>query len=183
VATATEIRELDLFSVDELAQGLKGCDSVVHLVGTAHPNPSKAQEFLRVDLASAQACIAAAMRSALAHFVYVSVAQPAPVMKAYLCARAEAERVLSESRLPATVVRPWYVLGPGHRWPILLVPMYAVAELFPALRAGARRLGLVTLGQMVDTLVEAVEQPPVRGANRLIEVPQIKQRRTGLLPR
>jgi hypothetical protein len=30
---------------------------------------------------------------------------------------------------------------------------------------------------MVDTLVDAVERPPAGGASRLIEVPQIKQRR------
>jgi uncharacterized protein YbjT (DUF2867 family) len=98
-------------------------------------------------------------------------------MKAYLSARAEAERVLSQSGLTATVVRPWYVLGPGHRWPILLVPAYALADLIPGLRAGARRLGLVTLAQMTDTLVDAIERPPNAGMTRLLEVPQIKYRR------
>lgn len=177
VAPGAETHELDLFDVNELAGGLENCDTVVHLVGTAHPSPRKAPEFTRVDLASARACIAAALRSAVTHFVYVSVAQPAPVMKAYLSARAEAERVLSQSGLTATVVRPWYVLGPGHRWPILLVPAYALADLIPGLRAGARRLGLVTLAQMTDTLVDAIERPPNAGMTRLLEVPQIKYRR------
>jgi uncharacterized protein YbjT (DUF2867 family) len=176
VAPGAEAHELDLFDVNELARGLENCDTVVHLVGTAHPSPRKAPEFVRVDLASARACVAAAMRSAVTHFVYVSVAQPAPVMKAYLSARAEAERVLSQSGLAATVVRPWYVLGPGHRWPLLLVPAYAFADLFPGLRAGARRLGLVTLAQMTDTLVDAIERPPNAGMTRLVEVPQIKYR-------
>lgn len=164
-----------MFNVDELAAGIQGSKTVVHLVGTSHPNPSKAQEFLRVDLASARACVAAAKRAEVSHFVYVSVAQPAPVMKAYLSARAQAERALSESGLIATVIRPWYVLGPGHRWPILLVPIYACAELIPSLRAGAQRLGLVTLRQMTAALVEAVEQPPATGTTRLVEVPRIKQ--------
>jgi uncharacterized protein YbjT (DUF2867 family) len=177
VAAGAVAHELDLFEVNELAQGLEGCDTVVHLVGTSHPSPRKAPEFLRVDLASACACVAAAARSGVAHFVYVSVAQPAPVMKAYLSARAEAERALSQSGLTATVVRPWYVLGPGHRWPMLLVPIYACADLFPGLRAGARRLGLVTLAQMTDALVDAIERPPNTGTTRLVEVPQIKCRR------
>ena len=43
---------------------------------------------------------------------------------------------------------PWYVLGPGHRWPYLLLPMYKLMELLPSTRAGATRLGLVTLEQM-----------------------------------
>jgi uncharacterized protein YbjT (DUF2867 family) len=97
-------------------------------------------------------------------------------MKAYLSARAEAERVLSQSGLTATVVRPWYVLGPGHRWPMLLIPVYAFVDLFPGLRTGARRLGLVTLAQMTDALVDAIERPPNAGTTHLVEVPQIKCR-------
>ena len=178
VVAGADAVELNLFDVNQLMNGLHGRDTVVHLIGTAHPNPSKAQEFLRVDLASAQACIAAASRAGVAHFVYVSVAQPAPVMKEYLSARAQAEHALHESGLAATVLRPWYVLGPGHRWPILLMPLYACAELVPGLRAGARRLGLVTLAQMTNALVGAVEQPPLAGSHRLVEVPQIRSAAT-----
>jgi uncharacterized protein YbjT (DUF2867 family) len=74
--------------------------------------------------------------------------------------------------LIATVLRPWYVLGPGHRWPAALVPLYWVLERLPATRAGARRLGLVTLEQMLRALVAAVEHPPP--ATRVVEVPEIR---------
>ena len=83
----------------------------------------------------------------IAQLVYVSVAQPAPVMQAYIDARAAAAIV--EAQLTATIVRPWYVLGPGHRWPLLLSPLYQLAEWVPVTRATARRLGLVTLAQIV----------------------------------
>lgn len=66
-------------------------DAFVHLVGTPHPNPSKTAEFERVDLASAPAAITAASAAGVRHFVYLSVAQPAPVMHAYIAARAAAE--------------------------------------------------------------------------------------------
>jgi uncharacterized protein YbjT (DUF2867 family) len=84
-------------------------------------------------------------------------------MHAYIAVRTAGEKLITEAGLRATILRPWYVLGPGHWWPLLLVPMYAIAELIPATREGARRLGLVTIGQMVATLVDAVEQPPERG--------------------
>lgn len=58
-------------------------DTFVHLVGVAHPSPSKAAQFRTIDLVAAREAIQAAKMSAVAHFVYVSVAQPAPVMKAY----------------------------------------------------------------------------------------------------
>jgi uncharacterized protein YbjT (DUF2867 family) len=106
--------------------------------------------------------------------VYVSVAQPAPLMHAYLAVRAEGEQSIRLAGLTATVLRPWYVLGPGHRWPMALIPLYALASLVPAWREGARRLGLVTLDQMVNALVRAVEEPPPAGTVRIVDVPGIR---------
>ena len=80
-------------------------------------------------------------------------------MKAYLAARSEGEALLRASGLPATVLRPWYVLGPGHRWPYVLLPAYWILERLPATKASARRLGLVTRSQMVRALVRAVDNP------------------------
>jgi uncharacterized protein YbjT (DUF2867 family) len=146
----------------------------VHLVGTPHPNPSRAAEFRRVDLASVSAAVFAATAAAASHFVYVSVAQPAPAMQAYVAARAAGEAAISGAGLTATFVRPWYVLGPGHRWPLLLLPAYALARALPATRATAERLGLVTLAQMLAALVAAVEAPPGAGQRRIVDVAAIR---------
>lgn len=144
----------------------------VQLVGVAHPSPAKAAEFRKIDLVSASGAIAAAKAAAIHHFIYLSVAQPAPIMKAYIEVRAECESLLRDSGLNATILRPWYVLGPGHRWPYALIPMYWIMELLPFTRDGARRLGLVTHAQMVQTLVNAVESP-CRGV-RIIDASQIR---------
>ena len=160
---------------DSVVSVLQPGDTVVHLVGTPHPAPSKAKEFREVDLPSVRAAVSAARRAGASHFVYVSVAQPAPVMRAFAEVRAEGEKAIGDAGLTATVLRPWYVLGPGHRWPLLLVPLYGLAGLFPSLRDGARRLGLVTLRQMVSALVRAVEDPPARGTLRIVDVPAIRR--------
>lgn len=151
----------------------------IHLVGVAHPSPKKAREFRDVDLASLKAALAAAAPAGVAHFVYLSVAHPAPVMKAYWGARAEGEAFLVATGLPATILRPWYVLGPSHRWPYALVPLYALLERIPATRDGARRLGLVTLEQMTAALAVAVETPPT--GVRIVTAPEI--RRPAVVPR
>lgn len=166
--------ELDVFDVDQLARALAPGDTVVHLIGTPHPNPSKAAEFQRVDLASVRACAAAAGRAGVAHFVYVSVAQPAPVMQAYVEARQAGESAIAEAGLTATILRPWYVLGPGHRWPYLLLPFYGLAELWPGTRETARRLGMVTLAQMSRALARAIDDPPPAGTRRIVDVPGIR---------
>ena len=156
------------------AAAVTPADTIVHLVGTPHPSPSKAAEFQRVDRPSILATVEAARRAGAAHLVYVSVAHPAPVMHAYIEARSAGERAIADAGLTATILRPWYVLGPGHRWPYLLIPFYAVARLIPSKRKSARRLGLVTLPQMVNALVRAVENPPRPGQIRILEVPDIQ---------
>ena len=150
-----------------------GADTFVHLVGVAHPSPAKAEQFRTVDLASIQAAVAAARFAGVSHFVYVSVAHPAPVMKAYIEVRVAGEEMIRKAGLNATILRPWYVLGPGHRWPVTLKPVYWVMERLPATRAGARRLGLVTLEQMAGALAHAV-QNPARGV-RVVEVPEMRE--------
>jgi uncharacterized protein YbjT (DUF2867 family) len=166
--------ELDVLNPSQLARALRVGDTLVHLIGTPHPNPRKAVEFERVDLASVRAAAAAATAAGIAHLVYVSVAQPAPMMQAYIDVRRAGEAAIIATGIAATFVRPWYVLGPGHRWPYLLLPFYALAELLPACRDTARRLGLVTLAQMTRALARAVEHPPPAHTARVVDVPQIR---------
>ena len=151
---------------------LNGSDTFVQLVGVAHPGPAKARQFVEIDLKSGLEAVQAVSGTTVLHFVYVSVAHPAPVMKAYVSVRSQCEQAVEESGLNCTILRPWYVLGPGHRWPYLLVPFYKLAEAWPSTRASARRLGLVTLTEMVNALAQAVDNPP-QGI-RILEVPQIR---------
>ena len=46
------------------------------------------------------------------------------MMKAYIAARTEGEALVRATGIPATILRPWYVLGPGHWWPYALLPFY-----------------------------------------------------------
>jgi uncharacterized protein YbjT (DUF2867 family) len=162
----------DALSAASYAARVAPSDTLVQLVGVAHPSPAKGKEFRAIDLPSGLAAVEAA-KQARAHLVYISVAHPAPMMKDYIEVRSQVEQAIRDAGLNATVLRPWYVLGPGHRWPYLLLPFYKVSEWIPSTRAGARRLGLVTLPQMVAALVRAVESP-AHGV-RVVEVPQIRQ--------
>jgi uncharacterized protein YbjT (DUF2867 family) len=163
----------DALNARSYASAVAPADTLVHLVGTPHPNPRKAQEFRAVDLVSIREAAHAAKRARIAHIVYMSVAHPAPVMQSYIEVRREGEAIVRATRIPATILRPWYVLGPGHRWPVVLAPLYALFELLPPTRDSARRLGLVSLAQMVCALAHAVEHPPPRV--RICEVPEIRR--------
>lgn len=162
----------DALNASSFAERVGPSDTFVQLVGVPHPSPAKAAEFRSIDLASARASVSAAVGGGVKHFVYVSVAQPSPVMKDYQAARAEGELMIRDSGLDATILRPWYVLGPGHRWPYALMPLYWIFERMPGTRDTARRLGLVTLDQMVSALVASVESKA--GGVQILEVPSIK---------
>jgi uncharacterized protein YbjT (DUF2867 family) len=165
---------------ESFSRQIPPADTWVHLVGVPHPSPRKAELFKSIDFKSVEHAVPAALSAGIAHFVYVSVAHPAPVMKEYIAVRKRCEQIIRTSGLNATILLPWYVLGPGHRWPYLLKPLYALCERIPFTSEGAKRLGLVTLPQMVTAIVQAIELPPT--GIRTLEVPDIRKMRRDLNP-
>ena len=57
---------------------------------------------------------------------------------------------------------------------MLSAPLYKIAELIPATRESAQRLGLVTIYQMVLVLATVVENPPTRGQVKIVQVAGIR---------
>jgi uncharacterized protein YbjT (DUF2867 family) len=142
-------------------------------VGVSHPGPLKADQFRKIDLESLRQSVRGAIENKIEHFIYISAAHPAPVMKEYIRVRRECEEILFESKLNTTILRPWYILGPGHRWPYILIPFYKLLERIPSTSEPARRLGLVTLDQMLKSLIFTVENPAHNGI-RIFNVTEIR---------
>lgn len=171
--TGCRIVQADPLDAASLMPHVHAGDTVVQLVGVPKPAPWKGPQFRAVDLVAGRASIDAAQVVRVDHFVYVSVARPAPIMKDYLAVRRECEERLEAAGLRATILRPWYILGPGHWWPLALQPVYRLMERFPATCGAAVRLGLVTLHEMLTALVWSIEHPPI--SRRVIEVPEIRR--------
>ena len=151
----------------------EGC-VFVQLLGVSHPSPKKKKLFRTIDLASVKTSVDAASLARVSHFIYMSVSMsPSKIMKDYQEVRREGEEYCLSKNLPCTFVRPWYVLGPGHWWPAILLPFYGIAELVPSWRQQARAKGLVTIKQILLTLVNAIESKPHK--LKLIEISQIKK--------
>lgn len=154
-------------------EATQGCDTFIHLIGVPHPSPAKAAQFRAIDLPSVEVAVDAARTAGVRHFIYLSVAQPAPMMHAFLAVRAQGEALIRAAGMKATFVRPWYVLGPGHWWPYAILPFYWLAELIPGAREGAQRLGLITLAQILRALTWAVDNAPENDV-RILDVPKIR---------
>lgn len=176
--SAARLVEGDALHSDDIRRAASSCDTIVHLVGTRRPAPWKQRQFESVDGVSLRATASAAASLGKPHVVYVSVAHPAPAMRGYIAVRISCEALLARLNIRRTVLRPWYVLGPGHRWPVILKPLYTLAEIVPSARATALRLGLLTYFEMTEALVWAVEHPPQDA--RVLEVPDIRAVAAGL---
>lgn len=146
----------------------------IQLLGVAHPSPKKAKQFREIDLRSVKASADAAAWAGVSHFIYVSVAMsPSKLMQAYQEVRKEGEGYCLSKKLNCTFIRPWYVLGPGHWWPLILLPFYGLAELIPSWRKQARAKRLVTIKQMLNTLIIAVSDEPL--PIRIYEIKDIRK--------
>jgi uncharacterized protein YbjT (DUF2867 family) len=146
----------------------------VHLVGVAHPGPKKKEQFYSIDLPSLKVSVEAAKQAKAKHFVYMSVAQsPTKVMGDYQEARRQGEEAVLASGLTSTFIRPWYVVGAGHYWPLSFQPVFKLLEIIPKTSAKAKALALVSLKQMLRTLNAVVINSP-KEINNIVEIPDIK---------
>lgn len=146
----------------------------IHMVGVSHPGPKKKDLFYSIDLASLKVSVEAAKQVRVKHFIYMSVAQhPTKVMADYQEVRRQGEEFVLASGLTSTFVRPWYVVGPGHYWPLLFQPVFKFLEVIPSTSVQAKALALVSLRKMLFTLKNAVINTP-KEINNIVEVQDIK---------
>jgi len=165
----------DPFDASSFSTAIPRGTTFVQLLGVAHPGPKKKEQFRIIDLASARASAVAAKQAAVQHFVYVSVAQTATsIMQDYQRCRAAGEAAIRATQMTATFIRPWYVVGPGHYWPLLFQPLFKMLEWIPATTKKAKALRLVTLKQMLHSLLYAIENPPGTCVN-IMEIEDIRK--------
>lgn len=173
VAAGCRVVVGDPLKGETFAESVRSHDTLVQLVGVPKPSPWKGAQFRAIDGPSAMAAVRAAASSGVNHLVYVSVASPAPIMRDYIAVRRDCEEAIGRAGVVATILRPWYILGPGHWWPLALLPVYRLLERVPATREAAMRLGLITIGEMLAALLWSIEHPPVK--TRVIDVPEIRR--------
>jgi uncharacterized protein YbjT (DUF2867 family) len=166
------------FDAESFAKEIPASATFIQLLGVTHPSPKKKEQFKIIDLASAKASACAAQKAGVKHFIYVSVAQPPTnIMKDYQQCRADGEACIRATKIPVTFIRPWYVVGPDHYWPLLFSPLFKILEWIPSTSQKAKALRLVSLKQMLNTLMYAVENDPKENVN-IIEIESIRKMRS-----
>ena len=97
IPSAVSIVTADPLRENSYTESVRGCDTFIHLIGVPHPSPAKAAQFRAIDLPSIQVAVKAARDAGIRHFIYLSVAQPASMMQAFIAVRAEGEALIRAS--------------------------------------------------------------------------------------
>ena len=155
----------------------------IHLVGVPHPSPAKKDLFKSIDRVSIREAVNAASDRQVSHFIYLSVSQyPSAIMNNFQLTRAAGEALLEQSGIPSSIIRPWYVMGPGRWWPVLLKPFFWLASLNSSWVAKAKHFDTVTIQQMISTLMVAIKKTPAHIKYYEIEDIRQQQYQTYQLP-
>jgi NADH dehydrogenase len=139
---------------------LAGCDAVLHLAATT--GKAAPAEFERGIVEATQRVAAAARRAGVRHFVYVSSVAVRFTDQAhypYAHTKTRAEQAVRESGVPATIVRPTIVAGPGS--PVMKgFATLALAPLTPVFGDGQKRVAPIHVEDLAEMLVEIAAREP-----------------------
>ncbi len=113
-----------------LVEALRGCTTVLQLVGTMRSRFSTGDTYETSDVGTTRALVAAAGEAGVDHFVLLSSVGAGRPVGAYLRAKAEAERLVREGPVPFTIFRPSSFVGEGHKAP----PGLGLVAALPGLR-------------------------------------------------
>ncbi len=109
---------LELADADALLAALRGCTTVMQLIGTMRKRFAAGDTYETSDIGTTRQLIDAATRAgSVDHVVLLGAVGAGKPRGAYLHAKAEAERIVRESGLPFTIFRPSFLVGEGRRPP------------------------------------------------------------------
>ncbi len=120
----------DPSDVDKLAEGMRGCDAVVQLIGTVRRNFDQG-DYEQIDYGTTVALGEAAKLAGVPRMLLLSSVGAGKPRGRYLQVKKKTEDWLRASGLEYTIVRPSFIVGPGRRAVMALYPFVALS---PALR-------------------------------------------------
>ena len=152
--------QADVHDERALARVLAGCDAVVHLVAILHGSEA---DFQRVHVELPRKLVAACRAAGVRRIVHVSALGVAPdAPSRYLRSKAAGERVLLESGLDVTVLRPSVIFGARDRFLNLFAQLQALAPFMPLGGADAR-FQPVWVEDVAAAAVRCLDRPQTAG--------------------
>ncbi|MBK8485050.1 MAG: NAD(P)H-binding protein [Saprospiraceae bacterium] len=173
VPPGIEILIADVFNPESWKEHIPKDCIFIHLLGVAHPSPQKKAAFLNIDRRALKDVANVANERNSKAFIYLSVAmEPSSIMKDFQEAKSLGEKYLESLHLNSIFVRPWYIIGPGHWWPIFFIPLFKLLEIIPATSMKARKFSLITIHQMISSLIYIINH--IDKVPKYVEIENLK---------
>lgn len=132
-----------------------GADAVVHVAGAV--NARDRAGFAAGNIAGTDAIVAAAHAAGVGRFIHVSsLAAREPALSNYGWSKAEAERIVTDSGLDWSIVRPPAVYGPGD---LDQRDLFRAAQLGLALMPPPGRMSAIHVGDLARLLLALATTP------------------------
>ena len=97
---------LELGNAAALDEAMRGCGTVLQLIGTMRKRFAKGDTYQSSDIDTTRQLVDAAKRTGVPHIVLLSAVGAGRPAGAYLQAKAQAEAIVLGSGIPYTIVRP-----------------------------------------------------------------------------
>ena len=150
-------RVVDYRRSDDLADAFAGAGAVVHLAGILFE--SRTSDYRSGNVEVTRAVVEAARAAAVGHVVFVSSLGADPRSRnGYFRSKGEAERLVAESGLDATIIRTPLLLGPGTAGGRALVAT-ASGPAARVLGGGAHRLRPLDVDDLCGAVLGCCERP------------------------
>ncbi len=190
------VQHPDLAQPFDWAPLLDGVDRVVHLAGIAHTGDAAAALYDRVNRQATAELAAAAARSGVRHFVFVSSVraqtgpsadhalterdEPAPT-DAYGRSKLAAEAAVRASGVPFTILRPALFYGPGVKGNFALLLRAARSRWPLPVKDFVNRRSLVSIDNFISALTFVLTSPATIGETYIVADPGIPPRLPDLI--
>jgi nucleoside-diphosphate-sugar epimerase len=134
----------DLENQAALASLAEGADAVIHVAGVVNA-PDRAG-FARGNIEGTRNMLAAAEGAGVRRFVHVSsLAAREPEMSAYGWSKAEGDKLVEDSLLETSIVRPPAIYGPGD---MEMLELFKLAKKGVALLPPGGRISVIEVGDL-----------------------------------
>jgi nucleoside-diphosphate-sugar epimerase len=184
----TVVRHGDLGAAVDWTRLLAGIDAVVHLAGIAHAGPGIAEErYDRVNHRATAALAAAAHDAGVSRFAFISSirAQTGPAAEdvvserdtprptdPYGRSKLAAERAVTASGVPFTILRPVLVYGPGVKGNLRALMRLAAQPIPLPFGALIARRSLVSLTNLASAIRFVLREPACAGETYVVADPE-----------
>lgn len=150
----------DATQPETLQGALRDCDALIHLIGIIREIQEKQVTFRRLHVEATRNVLVAAQEQGVRRYLHMSANGTRPDGVAeYHKTKWEAEELVRNSGLAATIFRPSLIFGPGDAFVNMLAGIIRRTPIVPVIGDGEYQMSPVSVANVATGFVRALDQP------------------------